>query len=77
MSEHVMENKLGHEWAHVSPHDSTKSLDVYLVPEGAQPEAVWFPSRTWLTPRVTTWSLHTREHRATLGFAQKSSYGLS
>ena len=58
MSEHVMENKLGHEWAHVSPHDSTKSLDVYLVPEGAQPEAVWFPSRTWLTPRVTTWSLH-------------------
>jgi hypothetical protein len=50
MSEHVMENKLGHEWGDVSPHDSTKSLDVYLVPEGAQAEAVWFPFENMVDP---------------------------
>jgi hypothetical protein len=50
LSEHVMENKLGHEWGDVSPHDKTKSLDVYLVPEGSKPEAVWFPYENLVDP---------------------------
>jgi hypothetical protein len=33
----------------VNPHDSTKSLDVYLVPEGAQPEA-WLDDQIQKAP---------------------------
>jgi hypothetical protein len=41
LSEQVAKDRLGATWMYedVNPHDSTKSLDVYLVPEGAQPEA--------------------------------------
>ncbi|MBB2988261.1 hypothetical protein FHW15_003428 [Terracoccus luteus] len=30
----------------VNPRSSTKSLDVYQIPVGAQPTAVWFPMET-------------------------------
>lgn len=45
MSEHLAEQKLRATWMYedVAPHDKTRSLDVYLIPEGAKPEAVWFP----------------------------------
>jgi hypothetical protein len=42
MSERLMEAR-GHKWKDVNPGGKSDSLDVYLVPEGKTPEAVWFP----------------------------------
>lgn len=47
MSWTVMETMLGVRYAdEVNPHESTKSVDVYQVPSGVTPDAVWFPQAT-------------------------------
>lgn len=43
----VMDTELGVAYAgEVNPGKSTKSVDIYQVPEGAMPDAVWFPEVT-------------------------------
>lgn len=34
----------------VNPGETTKSLDLYQVPEGVTPDAVWFPMETVISP---------------------------
>jgi hypothetical protein len=50
MSEHVMETHLGIRWHPTNPHQSTKSLDIYEVPAGSTPDAVWFPYENLVVP---------------------------
>jgi hypothetical protein len=43
----VMQTELGVDYAaEVNPGKSTKSVDIYQVPEGATADAVWFPEVT-------------------------------
>jgi hypothetical protein len=50
MSWTVMDTKLGVGYTDdVNPGESTKSLDIYQVPAGMMPEAVWFPMTTMIS----------------------------
>lgn len=51
MSWEVMETELGVNYTDaVNPGESTESLDIYQVPEGVTPDAVWFPGDTMVSP---------------------------
>jgi len=52
MSERLMEAR-GHEWKDVNPGGKSDSLDVYLIPAGKTPEAVWFPYENMVHPEST------------------------
>jgi hypothetical protein len=46
----LMENELGVDYTDdMNPGESTKSLDVYQVPTGKAPDAVWFPMTTMVS----------------------------